>query len=193
MTGGAMINVSDRDAVVAHTQAWVESVVVKHNFCPFARREVESQRLRYQVVEQPLPAVGLQALADECALLDREAGIETTLLVCPRGYEAFEDFLDLVDLANQLLEQLGYEGVYQLAHFHPDYQFEGVDKADASNYTNRSPYPMLHLIREASMAKALASYEAPEQIPERNVALARSLGATAMQEALDACRRRRPG
>lgn len=188
-----MTKTPDRETVVAQTSAWVESVVVKHNFCPFARREVEKQRLRYQVVEEPRPDIGLQALADECGLLDREAGIETTLVVYPCGYEDFEDFLDLVDLANSLLQQLGYEGVYQLAHFHPDYQFEGIDSTDASNYTNRSPYPMLHLIREASMAKALASYEAPEQIPERNVALARSLGATALQEALDACRDQKPG
>lgn len=99
--------------------------------------------------------------------------------------ESFDDFLDAVEIGDELMLAQGYEGVYQLASFHPDYCFEGSDEEDAANYTNRSPYPMLHLIREASIEKALAHYpKDPDLIPETNVKLARKLGLQKMQTLL---------
>ncbi|MDH5711889.1 MAG: DUF1415 domain-containing protein, partial [Gammaproteobacteria bacterium] len=112
---------------------------------------------------------------------------ETTLLVFAEGFKDFGDYLDLVELAQDLLADQGYEGIYQIASFHPDYCFADAELDDAANYTNRSPYPMLHLIREASMEKALAHYPEPEKIPERNVEYARELGLEEMQRQLEAC------
>ncbi len=90
-------------------------------------------------------------------------------------------------IANALIEKQGYEGIYQLASFHPDYCFEGVEQDDASNYTNRSPYPMLHLIREASLEKVLAHYPDPEKIPVRNIAYTQEMGQASLQHLLDSC------
>lgn len=180
------------EQICARTRAWVESVVIKHNFCPFARREVENQTVRYHVVEGAETELCLQALIAECVLLDCDTHIETTLVIFPRGFDSFEDFLDLVDIANGLLVSQDYEGIYQLANFHPEYQFAGVPMSDPGNYTNRSPYPMLHLIREESLDRALGSVEDPELIPERNMERARELGREALQAELDACKRAQP-
>lgn len=112
----------------------------------------------------------LHELVAECRRLDAEPGIATTLLIAPAGMEDFDDYLDWLELAERLLDDLGYRGIYQLASFHPDYVFDGVEAADPANATNRSPYPMLHILREAELERALASYPDPESIPERNMA-----------------------
>ena len=119
-------------------------------------------------------------------LLDTEPATATTLLILASACTRFDDFLDLAAIAEQLLLDQGYEGVYQLASFHPEYCFAGSDQNDAANYTNRSPYPMLHIIRETDIAQALQSYQNPEQIPERNIELTRKLGLKKMQTQLAA-------
>jgi hypothetical protein len=174
---------------IAATQAWVQSVVVGLNFCPFAAKEVASKRIRYHLSNALDLESSLETLAAECELLDQDPETETTLLIFTEGFDEFYPFLDLVDLANQLIEKQGYEGVYQLASFHPDYCFADVQSDDPSNYTNRSPYPMLHIIREQSLERALEKTSNPEQIPERNIQLARELGTDKLQQLLDACRR----
>ncbi|SHE98716.1 hypothetical protein SAMN02745148_01523 [Modicisalibacter ilicicola DSM 19980] len=158
------------------TRAWVERFVVAHDICPFARRELERDSIRYVMASAENLEEALLALIDECRRLDDDPSIETTLLVLPNGVEDFDDYLDLLGLAEGLLEDQGYEGVYQLASFHPDYCFHGVDEDDPANYTNRSPHPMLHLLREASIERVLASFAHPERIPERNAALLRGMG-----------------
>tara|TARA_B110000196_G_scaffold202846_1_gene173759 strand:- start:370 stop:708 length:339 start_codon:yes stop_codon:yes gene_type:complete len=105
------------------------------------------------------------------------------------GFSDFEDFLDLVDLANALLVAQGFEGKYQIANFHPDYVFADSDETDAANYTNRAPFPTLHLIREASMSEALDSYNEPESIPEHNINLARRKGIDFWQQLLEGCKK----
>ena len=101
--------------------------------------------------------------------------------------EEFNEFLILIDLSNQLLEELGYSAVYQLAHFHPDYCFDGVSKDDASNYTNRAPYPILHLIREESLEKAIDNHPDPASIPDTNIKLAREMGVEKFKQLLKQC------
>lgn len=176
-----------RASATEQTRAWVESVVVGLNLCPFAGREVERGSVHYA----ELPAVDMEdallALALECERLDRDPDIATSLLVFSEGFRLFDDFLDLLELAGQLLIDRGYEGVYQLASFHPEYCFEGADENDPANYTNRAPYPTLHLIREEGLASALAMYPNPEEIPERNIALTRDLGLEQMHALLMAC------
>lgn len=163
-------------AAIAATRAWVERFVVAHHLCPFAAPEVRRERVRYTTVSAEDIEPALQSLIDECRRLDEEPATETTLLILTAGMTSFDDYLDLLALAEALLEAEGYEGVYQLASFHPDYCFAEVDVDDPANATNRSPWPMLHLLREESLSRVLESYSDPEGIPERNVAAMRRLG-----------------
>lgn len=172
---------------IAHTQCWVEQLIVKYNICPFARRELERNSIRYAVAqERPAEAVLTQLIA-ECGHLDEHPETETTLFILPHGYEGFYQYLDLLDLANDLLLAQGYEGVYQLASFHPDYCFDGELQSDAANHTNRAPYPILHILREASLEQAIANYEDPENIPLRNMEFARRKGSEFFEKILTQC------
>lgn len=162
--------------VIAQTRGWVEQLIVKYSICPFARREVERDSIRYVVADVSRVAGVLEQLVIECEYLDKHPDTETTLFIVPTGFEGFLGYLDLIDLANELISQQGYEGVYQLASFHPDYCFDGEPEDDPANYTNRAPYPVIHILREASLERALAAYEEPESIPDRNIAFARRKG-----------------
>ncbi len=162
--------------IIAQTQTWINQVVVGCNFCPFAKREIERDSIRYVVSHANDAETALAVLLDECRLLDQDPEIETTLLIYPAAFSNFFDYLNLLEVGNVLLKKQEYEGVYQLASFHPDYQFADTNSDDASNYTNRSPYPMLHLLREESVEKAIALHPDPDAIPETNIEKARSLG-----------------
>ena len=166
----------------------MEQVIVGLNFCPFAKPVVESGGLVYRVVNETSYEECLLALSDEFQRLQDDPTIETSLLIYPSGFESFDDYLELLALADALIEDQSYEGVYQLASFHPDYCFEGQPVEDAANYTNRSPYPMLHLLRESSVEQALATVSSPEKIPARNVEVARAKGVDEMSSLLEACR-----
>ncbi|MFV7770632.1 DUF1415 domain-containing protein [Shewanella marisflavi] len=183
------VNHSAEDAPIAlETQSWVEKVIMKYNICPFARREVERNSIRYTVAQHSQIDKVLDELIQECHLLEQQPQIETTLFIMPRGFEGFYLYLDLVDIANDLLIEQGFEGVFQLASFHPDYCFEGEPQDSAANYTNRAPYPTLHIIREASMERALADYDDPESIPERNIAFAERKGEAFFVKLLQSCK-----
>ncbi len=160
--------------------------MVPRNLCPFAGREVKRQTIRYVAVSAHDWAETLGALLEECRRLDEDPALSTTLLVLADGVNDFDDYLDLLGVAEALFEEQGYEGVYQLASFHPDYCFEGVEEDDPTNYTNRSPWPMLHLLREDAIAEALAHYPDPEAIPERNAAAMTALGGEALATKLAA-------
>lgn len=166
----------DAKLAITQLQAWVAQVVVKYNLCPFARREVESNSIRYVAAEGPTEHL-LQQLLDECLLLQQQPSVATTLIALPRGYEGFFDYLDLLNIAEQLLEAEGFTGEFQLASFHPDYCFADSPQHDAANFTNRAPVPALHILREAQLEQALAEYDEPESIPDRNIAFARRKGA----------------
>ena len=177
---------SDKSAI-AQTQCWLKTVIVEHDFCPFAKRELERGSIRYSVDHSNDLASALQVVIDECVYLDNNEATETTLLIFTQAFNRFDGYLELVELAQALLTDQGYAGTYQLASFHPDYCFADAEQDDAANYTNRSPYPMLHLIREVSMEQALKHHPDPEAIPERNIEYARELGQEEMQRQLEAC------
>lgn len=177
----------DFEQWIIPTRRWVETVVVGLNFCPFAKREVDSGRVFYAVNVSQDTETLLQWLLDECQRLDENDDIETSLLILPNGFEGFLDYLDLMDLAEILMVAEGYEGVYQVASFHPDYCFADADEQDPANYTNRSPYPMMHLIREASLERALQHHPDPDSIPDTNIKLAREKGLAQMQALRQAC------
>lgn len=177
--------INEDQRYIAQTQHWVRTVIIGHNYCPFAKREFENNTVRYQVVHEQSLNQALEAIISECKYLDENKEIETTLLIFPSGLEQFNTFLDFLMLAEDQLHAQGYEGIYQLASFHPQYRFQGAEEDDPANYTNRSPYPMLHLIREASIEKALQHYPEPETIPERNIEYARAQGLEKMQQLLN--------
>lgn len=160
--------------VIKRTKDWVDKVVIGLNLCPFAKPVFDENKIAYRVH-------GESDCEDEWVLksfkeLDADDELETSLLIFPEFYDDFHTFLELVALAQFILEENNYEGVYQLAHFHPNYLFEGEDEGAVSHYTNRSPYPILHLLREESLTKALETYPNPESIPERNIAKLNELG-----------------
>ncbi|UZE95659.1 DUF1415 domain-containing protein [Alkalimarinus alittae] len=179
------------ELIIEQTKAWVSSIVVGENFCPFARKEVERDTIRYRVVGDKHDKEALEnalvALIAECKCLDENDSIETTVIIYSEGFSDFQAFLELLELANNLMADKDYEGVYQLASFHPDYCFADALDDDPANYTNRSPYPALHLIREESIACVLEGIDDPERIPARNVRYAREKGLAYMQEKLKAC------
>lgn len=174
--------------VIKSTRLWVETVVVGLNFCPFAKPEVEGNAVRYMVLHEGSIAACLTGLIEACQQLIDSDEIETCLIIYPLGFASFDAYLELVDIAETLLVEQGYEGVLQLASFHPDYCFEALQPDDPANYTNRSPYPMLHILREASVARVLKEVAEPEQIPKRNIELARRKGLSVMQAMLSACK-----
>ena len=151
-------------------------MVIGLNLCPFARKEWVQNRVRMVVCD----AIGadelLVTLQKECDRLSEQPEIETTLLIHPWVLEDFSDYNQFLDDVDNMLLDRELEGVYQVASFHPAYQFAGTDPQDVENATNRSPYPVLHILREESLERAIDSFPDPELIPERNIALLRSMG-----------------
>lgn len=177
----------ENDKIASGVRRWVESVVVGLNLCPFAMRELLNNRVRFAVTPADSEEQLLMALESELILLEGNSAIETTLLIHPQVLQDFEEYNQFLDLADLLLFQMDFEGVYQVASFHPNYQFSGTQADDAENYTNRSPYPMCHLIREDSLERAIASYPDIDQVPTRNIALMNSLGQNRLRSLLQAC------
>lgn len=185
-----MASTNNADAthtVVAQTAQWIQSVVIGCNFCPFAAKAMLRKSIRYVVWPEANLENSLEKLAEELRFLDHTEDIETTFIIFPNHFTDFEEYLDLVDLAEQLASDLDYDGVYQIASFHPDYCFADADADDPANYTNRSLYPMLHLLREDSVTQAVDHFPDPEGIPGRNIAFAKGKGLQYMQMLRAAC------
>lgn len=172
---------TEAEIIIQQTRRWINEVVIGCNFCPFAAREMKNDSIHYAVVEAVDTEDCLTAFLQECKRMDQNPAIETTLVILRAAVPAFNEYLDLLDLAERLLHDQQYEGIYQVASFHPKYVFAGASETDASNYTNRSIYPMLHILREASLEKALEKYPDPEEIPERNIRFAEGKGLEAMK------------
>lgn len=173
--------------IIEQTKKWIADVVVACHFCPFAAQVIKEQKVHYEVATETATASCLDAVLRELTRLDGDNTIETTFLIFPETFAQFDDFLDFVALAEKQLKQKRYSGIYQLASFHPLYRFVDATDNDAANYTNRSLYPMLHLLREASMDKALSHYKNPENIPIANIALARGKGLAEMNKLRESC------
>jgi hypothetical protein len=180
------MNLSDQK-IIDQTNNWIKSVVIDCNFCPFAARAVLKKTIRYVIKSNTTIDDCILALKKELLQLDIETEIETSFIILPNTFESFDDYLDLVQKAERFLLKNGYDGIYQIASFHPDYCFAGADDSDAANYTNRSIYPMLHILREESLSKALQLYPNPELIPEHNIAFAQQKGLQYMQLLRLAC------
>ena len=177
---------NDNQIIINQTKAWVINVVVGLNFCPFAAKEVKRNSLYYEVENSEKSQDCLSTLLKEYKRLDDNPTIETTLVIFPHYFKDFDDYLNFLHRAEKVLQQKKYEGIYQLAGFHPLYQFADSTLDDPANYTNRSPYPMIHILREESVERAIASYSNTEKIPERNIQFTRSKGLAYFKDLMEA-------
>lgn len=169
---------SDHDTIRARTEQWLTQAVIGLNLCPFAKAVHVKNQIRYAVSDARTPEALLAELVQELALLrDTDpAQVDTTLLIHPQVLSDFLDYNDFLDVVDAAIEEMALDGVLQVASFHPDYQFSGTDADDIENYSNRSPYPTLHLIRESSIEQAVAAFPDAADIYETNMETLRKLG-----------------
>lgn len=164
--------------IIESTKEWLEKAVIGLNLCPFAKAVYLKNQIRYVVSEAATLESLLEDLLDELHLLDASnvESIETTLLIHPYVLTDFLDYNDFLDIADAAASQPEFGDQFQVASFHPRFQFAGTGADDIENYTNRSPYPMLHLLREESVERAVAAFPQAEQIYRKNMLTLRSLG-----------------
>jgi hypothetical protein len=169
---------ADHDTIIRDTRRWLEKAVIGLNLCPFAKGVHAKGQIRWRVSDAVAPQDLAQDLADELAFL-RDADpeqVDTTLLMHPGVLQDFLDYNDFLDVADAVLADMGLEGVIQIASFHPAYQFAGTDADDVGNFSNRSPHPTLHLIREASLDRAVEAFPEADAIYEENIRTLERLG-----------------
>lgn len=176
--------------VIAETRAWVDRAVIGLNLCPFAKAVQAKGQIRYVVSDAANVDELLDALCAEMhQLVAADATqIDTTMLMHPRVLTDFLDFNDFLGIADEALEELGYEGILQVASFHPHFQFEGTAADDVTNATNRAPYPTLHLLREESVDRAVAAFPEAETIYEKNMRTLEALGSEGWEKLMAQCR-----
>ena len=164
---------------IAATQRWLQRAVIGLNLCPFAKAVHAKDQVRYVLSDATTTDALLEELASELLWLNATdpALVDTTLLIHPHVLNDFLDYNDFLEQADAAVDALGLEGELQVASFHPDYRFAGTRPDDVENCTNRSPFPMLHLLREASVERAVEAFPDPDAIVERNIATLEKLGA----------------
>ena len=158
------------------TQRWIQSFVVELNLCPFAQHVTARDVIRYTACANESLQDILHALHEEMDWLDSDPETETSFLILTSGMKDFSDFNDCLGMAQELLVMMNWVGRYQLVGFHPHHQFDGADPDDAENYTNRSPYPMVHILRESSVTQAVDATANIALIPKRNTDTLNQLG-----------------
>ena len=169
---------ADDDQIIAATRNWLEKAVIGLNLCPFAKAVHVKQQVRYVVSNATTPEALLETLMDELQLLsdtDPET-TDTTLLIHPFVLNDFLDYNEFLDVADAAVEDMQLDGELQVASFHPDYQFADSDVNDIANYSNRSPYPILHLLREESITRAVEAFPEAEAIFDKNIETLEKLG-----------------
>jgi len=168
----------DHDAVIAETVNWVEQAVIGLNLCPFAKAVHVKKQIRYVVSDADTPEALLAQLLEELEYLAETSPekVDTTMLIHPNVLADFEDYNEFLDVADAALEDVELDGILQVASFHPDYQFADTHPNDIENYTNRSPYPTLHLLREDSVERAVEAFPEAGEIFEKNIETLRALG-----------------
>lgn len=160
---------------------------MQYNLCPFAKRELDKGSVEFILSDALDEENLLRALAQALQRLELHPEIETSFIVHPEVLGDFYDFNDFLGRSDALLKQMKLEGVYQIASFHPLYQFAGTHPDDPENYSNRSPYPMLHVLREASVARAVAGHPDIESVPETNINTLNKIGKEMLQDLWQRC------
>jgi uncharacterized protein len=166
--------------VINAVSTWLERAVIGLNLCPFAKAVHSRGQIRYAVSEATEPEQLIQDLTEELRHLhDCDPAVtDTTLLIHPWILQDFAEYNEFLGIAELILSSMGLEGDIQIASFHPDYQFADIHRDDITNFTNRSPYPILHLLREDSLSKAVAAYPDTDNIYKRNISTLEKLGRT---------------
>ncbi|KHT40229.1 DUF1415 domain-containing protein [Vibrio sinaloensis] len=172
-----MITTRSNNEIAQQVEQWLNDVVIGLNLCPFAAKPQRNKQIKIFVSEANTEETLLEDILAQLLELDATPAeeLETTLVVAPNMLADFYDYNLFIDWVEALIKQQDWEGIFQLATFHPDYCFGGTEPEDAENLTNRSPYPVFHLIREESMEKVLKHYPNPEAIPDTNIARVESL------------------
>ena len=176
---------SSHAQIISQTTHWLENVVIGLNLCPFAKKELIKDRIRFEVCDSSDEEALLLKLNQELEFIFANDDIETSLLILSNILQSFEDYNQFLDIADALIQQMDFEGEFQIASFHPDYQFADTEFDDVENYTNRAPYPILHILREASLEKAIDSYPDVDNIPAKNIALLKEMGLVKVKELLN--------
>ena len=175
------------DDVAGAIGHWIENTVIGLNLCPFAIKDWLKNRVRLHVSDAQNETSLLEDLAIELRRLTECPSIETTLLIHPKVLQSFDQYNQFLDTADWLLEELHVKGEYQVASFHPEYQFADSEPNSVENYTNRSPYPVLHLLRETSLEYAINMHSDTEKIPHKNIQTVQEIGLSAMKRKLNEC------
>lgn len=161
---------------------WLDNAVIGLGLCPFANAPRQRDAIRFVVSHARDDEAVLRDLADECLKLSADKSIETTLLIIAKHLQLFDDFNQFLSLADGLLAKMGWAREYQIASFHPHYQFAYSAYEDRGNWTNRAPLPVLHLLRESSVSHAVRTNPFTRQIPSNNIATLNRLDESVMQE-----------
>ena len=164
------------EIIIAQTKKWITDVVIACNFCPFAAKEMSKGTVSFKVLQQANTKMILENISACFDEMDTNGNVETTLIILPGRFPNFLLYLDLVDIVQSFLEKEGKEGVYQLASFHPAYMFAGTTESDPSNYTNRSPHPIIQILRESSISRAIKKFKDIDGIADRNIVYTRNAG-----------------
>jgi len=155
--------------IISRVHHWIEKAVIGLDLCPFTKSVYRQNKLRCWVSESKQVDALMLDLYQQCQYLIETPEIETTLLIIPHQLQDFADFNQVLDQVDALMAAYQWTGIFQIASFHPDYQFNNTSVNDRENWSNRSPYPILHILRESSVERALAGYPNPERIPETNI------------------------
>jgi hypothetical protein len=151
------------------TRQWLEEVVIGLELCPFAKAPFQKEQIRLMVSQADSEEELIEELIAQCRHLDEDINTETTLIICANLLNDFFDFCQFLKWADSTLKNNQWQGIYQLANFHPHYIFSGCEYSDLQNLTNRSPFPILHLLREKTLTNMLEKYPEPELIPKKNI------------------------
>lgn len=170
---------ADPQAAVAQ---WLQEVVIGLNLCPFARKPFMANKVRIEVVAEARAEALIQQLQAELRFLDEHPELDTSILVLTQALDDFLAYNDFVHEVEDWLWREGYEGIYQVASFHPDYYFADTEPSDVSNFTNRAPFPLLHILREQQLEELLARYPDADTIPEQNILRLRQLSAEQLRQ-----------
>jgi hypothetical protein len=176
---------NDNRNIISRVNHWIEKAVIGLDLCPFAKSVYQVNKLRCVVSESEKVDALMLELYQQCQYLIETPGVETTLLIIPHQLQKFADFNQVLDQVDALIDLYEWVGVFQIASFHPMYQFDNTHIDDRENWSNRAPYPILHILRESSLERCISGHPNPEQIPETNIKTLKAMDAALFEHVFD--------
>jgi len=179
---------SDSTCIISSVKNWLGKTVIGLELCPFAKSVFDANKIRYSISDTESTESLMLKLHEEFKLLDETPEIETTLVIMSRQLNDFESFNQTLDFIDDMLNQYGWSGVFQVASFHPQYQFADTHIDDRENWTNRSPYPIFHILRESSLELAIESFPLIDDLPQQNIKRMNALSSQVFAQVLHTSR-----